>query len=195
MYIYLITRCDHAGIIDLNIELAEFQTKIKGLAKSMATVRQELRERFVHLRDNYYIMPKFIAFQYPKGLNSNVKPQLAVINRLAEFGLDSNSYLRVSEELANSYLTVQDKDKDTDKDKDKEKDKSLKVSQEDVIQYFVDNGYTKESAVKAFDYYDCANWRDSKGNQVKNWKQKMRGVWFKDENKAQSKDLKKWNPF
>jgi hypothetical protein len=38
-------------------------------------------------------------------------------------------------------------------------------------------------AKRAFDYYDVANWKDSKNNQVKNWKQKMRGVWFKDENK------------
>jgi len=53
----------------------------------------------------------------------------------------------------------------------------------EVQTYFIENGYTKELAKRAFDYYDVANWRDSKNNQVKNWKQKMRGVWFKDENK------------
>jgi hypothetical protein len=45
------------------------------------------------------------------------------------------------------------------------------------------HGYTKESAIKAFNYYDCAGWKDSKGNKVRNWKQKMQAVWFKDENK------------
>ena len=50
--------------------------------------------------------------------------------------------------------------------------------------YFKDNGYTKESAIKAFNYYEENNWKDSRNNQVKNWKQKMQGVWFKDENKA-----------
>ena len=50
--------------------------------------------------------------------------------------------------------------------------------------YFKDNGYTKESAIKAFHYYEENNWKDSRNNQVKNWKQKMQGVWFKDENKA-----------
>ena len=52
----------------------------------------------------------------------------------------------------------------------------------EVISYFEEKGYTKTSAEKAFNYYDVANWKDSKANQVKNWKQKMQGVWFKEEN-------------
>jgi hypothetical protein len=55
---------------------------------------------------------------------------------------------------------------------------------DEVELYFKDNGYTKESAIKAFRYYEENNWKDSRNNQVKNWKQKMQGVWFKDENKA-----------
>lgn len=55
---------------------------------------------------------------------------------------------------------------------------------DDVISYFTENGYSKSAAQKAFDYYSAGNWKDSKGNQVKNWKQKMQGVWFKDEHKA-----------
>ena len=38
-------------------------------------------------------------------------------------------------------------------------------------------------AQKAFDYYSAANWHDGKGNPVRNWKQKLIAVWFKDENK------------
>jgi len=53
----------------------------------------------------------------------------------------------------------------------------------EVQNYFKENGYTLESATKAFNYYDTAQWKDSKGNKVKSWKQKMQGVWFKDENK------------
>ena len=54
---------------------------------------------------------------------------------------------------------------------------------EEIKSYFIENGYSIQSAKKAFDYYESAKWKDSKGNQVKNWKQKMIGVWFKDENK------------
>ena len=52
--------------------------------------------------------------------------------------------------------------------------------------YFIENGYSETSANKAYEYYNSANWHDSNGKQVKNWKQKMQGVWFKDENKTAS---------
>ena len=53
----------------------------------------------------------------------------------------------------------------------------------DVELYFEENGYKKEVAKKMFNSYSVANWVDSKGNPVKNWKQKAINVWFKDENK------------
>ena len=60
---------------------------------------------------------------------------------------------------------------------------------EDVIKYFKANGYDENLASRAFKYYDTANWKDSKGKQVKNWKQKMQGVWFKEENKTKQTSL------
>ena len=117
-YVYLITNCDHAGIIDLNPRLAEFETGIKGLAKGLDTVKQELGDRLYPLRDNYYFLVKFVKYQYPRGLAESSKPQNAVIKRLHEFGLDPNSMVRVTKEYANSLERVQDKDKDKDKDKD-----------------------------------------------------------------------------
>jgi hypothetical protein len=59
----------------------------------------------------------------------------------------------------------------------------IKPSVNEVIAYFEEKGYKKEIAEKAFNYYDSADWKDSKGNKVKNWKQKMNGNWFKDEYK------------
>jgi hypothetical protein len=53
----------------------------------------------------------------------------------------------------------------------------------DVKNYFKENGYSESAGEKAFNYYDVSNWVDSKGNKIKNWKQKMQGVWFKPENK------------
>lgn len=59
----------------------------------------------------------------------------------------------------------------------------------EVIGYFVENGYSKELAEKAFKYYETGNWTDGKGNKVKNWKQKMQSVWFKEENKIKPNNL------
>lgn len=70
----------------------------------------------------------------------------------------------------------------------------------DVKNYFRENGYDPDIGEKAFKYYNVSieenpnlqYWRDSKGNMVRSWKQKMRAVWFKDENKLKEDD--KFNP-
>jgi hypothetical protein len=59
---------------------------------------------------------------------------------------------------------------------------------EEVIDYFKFNGYTRSAAEKAFNYYNENNWKDSQGRKVISWKQKMQGVWFKDENKDKAKE-------
>ena len=56
-------------------------------------------------------------------------------------------------------------------------------TQDEVVAYFESNGYSADAAVRAYRYYDAGNWKDAKGSQVRNWKQKMVGNWFKDENK------------
>jgi hypothetical protein len=53
---------------------------------------------------------------------------------------------------------------------------------EEVKEYFDLNGYTEQSAIKAYNYYHEGKWIDSRGNKVLNWKQKMQSVWFKPEN-------------
>jgi len=55
---------------------------------------------------------------------------------------------------------------------------------EEVETYFEENGYLKSAGAKAFKFYNDADWIDSRGNKVRNWKQKMQGVWFKSENLA-----------
>jgi hypothetical protein len=80
-------------------------------------------------------------------------------------------------------------DKDKEKDKENENIKSTRFaapSLDEVKEFFNANGYTIEAAIKAFTYYSEAQWRDSRGQSVKNWRQKMRGVWFRDEHKPQA---------
>lgn len=66
--------------------------------------------------------------------------------------------------------------------------KFIPPSEQEVVDYFKEKGYLEESAKKAFEYYETGEWKDSKGTPVKNWKQKMISVWFKEENK--SKEVK-----
>ncbi len=57
----------------------------------------------------------------------------------------------------------------------------------EVEDFFISKGYTKDHAKKAFDYYDVAEWKDSRDKPVKNWKQKFIANWCKDEGKIQTK--------
>jgi hypothetical protein len=86
-----------------------------------------------------------------------------------------------------------DSDSDSDSDSVNDSDSgSVKESKkvftpptiEEVKEYFKEHGYSESSAIKAYGYYNAGNWKDSEGKQVKSWKQKMQGVWFKDENKT-----------
>lgn len=54
---------------------------------------------------------------------------------------------------------------------------------EEIIEYFNQNGYKKTEAEKAFNFYAARGWKDSNDRKVKNWKLKMKEVWFKPENK------------
>lgn len=53
----------------------------------------------------------------------------------------------------------------------------------EVEQYFTTNQYNIATARKAWNFYEVADWHDSQGKKVRNWKQKMQSVWFKEENK------------
>lgn len=58
-------------------------------------------------------------------------------------------------------------------------------TREDVQKYFEENGYQQQSADRFFDSYSVADWHDSRGNKLKNWKQKAQMVWFKPEIKKE----------
>lgn len=78
------------------------------------------------------------------------------------------------------------------KDNNRERGKFTPPTLSEVEKYFNEKGYTEESAKRAYDYYSVANWKDSRGKSVKNWKQKMLSVWLKPENKKTNQNEKKY---
>lgn len=52
---------------------------------------------------------------------------------------------------------------------------------EQCVEFFKSKDYNKEGAKKFYDYYTVADWKDAKGKQVLNWKQKAIGNWFREE--------------
>lgn len=77
----------------------------------------------------------------------------------------------------------EDINKDKNNNGKAKKSKFIPPTLVEVNKFFQENGYTNGD--KAWNYYNDGDWKDSNGKQVINWKQKMRIVWFKDENKKQ----------
>lgn len=101
-WVYLVTKCDHAGIIQINEKLFKVMTGVN----SLGTVQQELNGRLIQLRDSYYFIPKFINYQYPGFPKSNVNQQSGAIKRLQEFGLYFDGNLTLNQDFTNSSSTV-----------------------------------------------------------------------------------------
>jgi hypothetical protein len=85
-------------------------------------------------------------------------------------------------------------EQDPRKEKKIKEKKDIYPTLDEVAFFFKENGYTMEAGIKAFHYYNEADWKDRDGKKVKNWKQKMRGVWFKDENKQRTKVFANYMP-
>lgn len=75
------------------------------------------------------------------------------------------------------------------KENKRKENKYIYPTLNDVVLFFEENGYLRKTGEHAWNYYQDAGWKDSKGNKVKNWKQKMRGVWFRDEHKINKPNM------
>ena len=60
---------------------------------------------------------------------------------------------------------------------------------EEVKKYFQEKGYRDDVAEKAWESYEVADWHDSQGKKIKNWKQKMIQVWFQDNHKIRAQPI------
>ena len=103
---------------------------------------------------------------------------------------------KLKKNISSSYvkhMENENENEDINKDENNKgkpkKEKFAPPSLDEVDKFFKEHGYT--NADKAWNYYNDGDWKDSKGNPVVSWKQKMRMVWFKDENKKQPTEHEK----
>ena len=91
VWLYCITKCDHAGIIDFDVTAINFHINDHSMLKDdYLELFEQLGERIIIFEDGKKIWVKtFIDFQYNglESLNYNVRPQKAVIDRLVSQGL------------------------------------------------------------------------------------------------------------
>jgi hypothetical protein len=131
-----------------------------------------------------------------------IRPQLeANIKRYTNGKKQDGSKLKASEKQNGSKTEAKEKQSRSKTEANKNVNVNVNVNEnenvkgkrsapaptlEEVQNFFKENGYSVEIATKAYHYYAEAGWKDSRGEPVRAWKQKMRGVWFRDEHKPQA---------
>lgn len=99
----------------------------------------------------------------------------------------TNQQLTSNQPATNQQLTTV-KELKEDKNIKKKSKKFNPPLLSEVKSYFFENEYSEQAAIKMFNSYSVANWIDSYGKPVLNWKQKAINVWFRPENKINGKD-------
>lgn len=102
LYIYLITKCSHAGLIKLNERLCKVQTGITDIKGAL----EGLKSRLIGAQEGLLFMPKFLYFQYPKFPQSKVYQQKAALDELTKYGLFKNGKLAPQEGLFSPFVNV-----------------------------------------------------------------------------------------
>ena len=106
-YFYMLTQCDHAGMYDVDLELAEFQIGMPVLKKE---IDKHLKDHIMEIKDDKWFIKRFPEFQYGV-LNPNVKAHASVIKILTRYNC--------LQTVPNSLEGVKDKDKVKVKSKNK----------------------------------------------------------------------------
>jgi len=128
LWLYFLSRCDLAGVIDMDWELASFSIGSKVSPEDL----KEMNGNIVKLESGKYFIPGFISFQYGQ-LKDHSNPHKAVLKAMAANGIeyiDGNP--RVDQGLAKGCLTLLDQDQDKDQDKDQDQDKDCKAKSGDM---------------------------------------------------------------
>ena len=194
-FIYLITneKTNMLGVYETSIKKMSFETGIQ-TKKISETITKFVKDNRIKYISNRVVLLNFLKHQR---YNTNMlKSAIDCYNELPnELKLMEHNTLSKDSEgfgtLLNHFGRVRKVEVEVEVEKEIEVKKEVKPkskifeppTQIEVENYFTENGYTKESGTKAFEYYHRLNWKDSNNRQVKNWKNKMLGVWFTEKNK------------
>ncbi len=134
-WIYLLDKCDHAGIWEKNFKVANF---FIGQEITEEEILKNFRERIIQISERKWFIPKFIEFQYIE-LKSNNQAHKNVIKILKNYNLiDEEGALKG---LSSSYKGAKEKDKEKEEDKEEEMEGGMGETNSEVEQaseYFLE---------------------------------------------------------
>lgn len=143
LWLYICDDCDHSGIWQVDIEVAEIRIGEK-LDYNKAILF--FNDKIIPLDNGAkWFIPSFIEFQYPSGLSENNKAHTGIIKNLERYKNEIENYKPLESPLQGDKVMVKVKDKVMDKDKVQ------------VIMPFTSDNFIK--------YWDL--WKDFKKKQFK----------------------------
>jgi len=156
-WFYLLDNCDHAGIWEVDIDLASFQVGVK---LDEARILKVFNRKIVPFKDGKWFIPKFIEYQYGE-LNEANRAHSSVIKILTKYGLYKG--------LARGLQGAKDKDKDKDKDKREGKFEIIEKSLDGLQAQFKNRNVKSE--FQHFKDYCAANGKKYKNHLAafRNW--------------------------
>jgi len=181
-WFYLLDNCDHAGIWEVDIDLAAFQI---GIELDESTILNTFNRKIVPFKPGKWFIPKFIDYQYGE-LNKSNRAHLSVIKILTKYKL----YKGLTRGLQDPM------DMDMDKDKDKKKHKGGKKEQLEIIKSNLSDYSKKYPALNIQFYYDSfVDWLDATGKKYKKYESAFnnccRSEWYEGRPGSTKADAKK----
>lgn len=166
---YVCDRCDGAGVIDIDYELASFQIGTKITDQDM----EGLGDRTEKLQCGKWWIVRFIPFQYGK-LSEECKAHGPVFSSLSAYGLQD----RVSKGIPRGIHTLKETDKEKDngrgggetKEPTKRKDRGTR---EEIIEFCVEELLPRSDADAIFHKWEGNGWTNG-GKPIKDWKATIR---------------------
>ncbi len=119
-WIYMLDRCDNAGVWDVNTRVLSF---LVGETISWESLRDSFGDRLVEFQPGKVWIRKFIEFQYGE-LSLSCKPHQNVIGLLRRYGL-WEIYAHTPQRVSEGYKQGTQRDKEEEEDKDKDQDQDL----------------------------------------------------------------------
>jgi len=154
VWLYLLDKCDHAGIYKINLRLLNFHTQAN--IKGWGTIEEAFGNRLVTISEELCFIPKFLKFQYDKGLNAKNNCLKSVRDILEKYDLSAkvielfgSDFLTLDQGLNNPSPRVKEKEKEKDKEKDKEIGKNETLNLEPSFEEFYDKYAFKQKPREA----------------------------------------------
>lgn len=158
----------------IDISRGQVITSLEKLGKSTTLTIQQVRTALTKLKSTHEITIKATKLHtFITLTNYNLYQDKIIESNTLDSTPDNNSSTKNQQKINKESTTTKEEKEIQEGEKDKKKPKGFIAPTLQEVQDYCKSRNSSVSANKFFDYYSAGNWKDAKGNPVKNWKQKL----------------------